>query len=221
MSAISAPTCLPSAAHSTTPHLILGGARSGKSRLAETLAAAQSRPVRYLATATASDNEMAERIAHHRRKRPATWETREVPYRLSDAIAESEQAGCATLVDCLTLWCSNWLLWVREGWVPEGAAPPATGVSAAERERLWREEKQALLTLCARLADEPAAPPLWLVANEVGLGIVPAEPLARRFRDEAGRLNQQLAAVVPAVTFVVAGLPWSLKGAAALAATTF
>ncbi len=198
------------------PHLILGGARSGKSLFAEQLARAQPFPVRYLATATPSDAEMAERIAHHRRQRPAHWQTVEVPYRLSAAIGESLAGGYATIVDCLTLWCSNWLLWITSGWTPAEFAPPTAAATSVERETAWQAEVTELLSLCHRLANQPHTPPLWLIANEVGLGIVPADPLSRRFRDEAGRLNQALAAAVPTVTFVVAGIPWPLKSGATI-----
>jgi len=198
------------------PHLILGGARSGKSHFAEQLARTQPFPVRFLATATPSDAEMAERIAQHRRERPSHWQTVEVPYHLSAAIGESLAAGYATIVDCLTVWCSNWLLWVTSGWTPAELAPPSAAATNADREAAWHAAVADLLALCHQIANQPGTPPLWLVANEVGLGIVPADPLSRRFRDEAGRLNQALAAAVPAVTFVVAGIPWPLKSGATI-----
>jgi len=167
--------------------LILGGARSGKSRHAESLAAAHDGPVVYLATARAQDAEMAERIAHHRARRPAGWKTLEVPLALPEALREADRPGRFLLVDCLTLWLSNLLLEARD--------------DATVEARI-----DALVAAVAGLRA-PAA----LVANEVGLGIVPDNALARRFRDHAGRLHQALAAVCGRVVLMVAGLPMIVK----------
>lgn len=163
--------------------LVLGGARSGKSRHAEALVTAHPAPWLYLATAQALDAEMAARIAAHRADRVPGWETVETPLDLAGTLAAAPD-GRPVLVDCLTLWLSNLLL--------------AGGDPEAETE-----------ALAARLA-RPAGP--WvLVANEVGLGIVPENALARRFRDAAGRLNQRVAAVADAVVLTVAGLPLKVK----------
>ena len=163
--------------------LILGGARSGKSAFAEALLGDHAEPV-YLATAEIKDDEMADRIRHHRLRRGARWATVEEPFDLTGALATHSRPGRPLLVDCLTLWLSNLLL---------GDAP----VEAEIR----------------RLTDTlPALPgPVVLVSNEVGLGIVPDNPLARSFRDHAGRLNQAVAACCQHVVFVAAGLPLILK----------
>jgi len=172
------------------PHLtlVLGGVRSGKSRHAESLIETVARDAVYLATAEARDVEMAERIRHHRTRRaaqsPIRWQTVEEPLALAAKLAEMARPGRPILVDCLTLWISNLLLADRD--------------VAAETAGL--------------LAAIPAvAGPLILVANEVGLGIVPDNALARAFRDHAGRLNQAVASVADRVIFVAAGLPLVLK----------
>ncbi len=162
---------------------ILGGARSGKSRHAEELVAALPAPWLYIATAGAFDQEMEERIALHRARRGPGWETLEAPLDLVSAL-RSVPEGRPVLVDCLTLWLSNHML---AGHDPD-----------RETERL-----QAVLA-------RPRGP--WFaVSNEVGLGIVPETPLGRSFRDAAGRLNQQVAAVAARVLFIVAGLPMQVK----------
>ncbi|MCB2055350.1 MAG: bifunctional adenosylcobinamide kinase/adenosylcobinamide-phosphate guanylyltransferase [Geminicoccaceae bacterium] len=163
--------------------LVLGGARSGKSRFAEELVSRRSGPLVYLATAQARDEEMTRRIADHRARRGDRWATREVPIDLAPALA-AEDEGSILLVDCLTLWLAN--LMEHEADLDAAA-----------------EELCRVLTRTAR--------PVVLVSNEVGLGLVPATPLGRRFRDAAGRLNQQVAAVVDDVFFVAAGLPLRLK----------
>lgn len=162
--------------------LVLGGARSGKSAYAEALIGDQ--PAVYLATAQAFDAEMAERLRLHRARRGPNWTTVEEPLELAAALCAHDTAGRPVLVDCLTLWLSNILLAERD-------------VAAA----------------CADLAETlpRLAAPVVLVANEVGLGIVPDNALARAFRDHAGRLNQQIAAVAHRVVFVAAGLPLTLK----------
>ncbi|RTL75845.1 MAG: bifunctional adenosylcobinamide kinase/adenosylcobinamide-phosphate guanylyltransferase [Bradyrhizobiaceae bacterium] len=163
--------------------LITGGARSGKSRRAEARAqACPGRPV-YIATAEALDAEMEERIARHRARRGNDWIEREAPLDLVQALTETDGGG-ARLVDCLTLWLSN-LLHAGRSWLDEAA----------------------LLT--AALGRQRS--PVILVTNEVGLGIVPDNALARLFRDAAGLLNQDVAAVADEVEFVVAGLPMKVK----------
>ncbi|QKQ28320.1 bifunctional adenosylcobinamide kinase/adenosylcobinamide-phosphate guanylyltransferase [Candidatus Reidiella endopervernicosa] len=166
--------------------LILGGARSGKSALAEQRASEGGRQVIYIATAEAGDEEMAERIAHHRERRPEAWLSIEEPLALAAVLAENAAADRTVIVDCLTLWLSN--------------------LMAADEARL-NDEREQLLRLLPSLPGR-----VVLVSNEVGLGIVPDNPLARRFRDEAGWLNQRVAEHAARVTFVAAGLPMILKG---------
>lgn len=164
--------------------LVTGGARSGKSTWAEGLATASRRPRRYIATAQAFDAEMQDRIARHRAQRGEGWTTVEAPLELAAALEEAKPEE-VVLVDCLTLWLSNHLL--------------AGHDLAAEAGRLV----DALLACSA---------PVVCVTNEVGWGIVPADPLSRRFRDEQGRLNQRLAALAGLVVAVLCGLPLALKG---------
>lgn len=168
-----------------TAILVLGGARSGKSAFAQKAAetaAGAGRPV-LIATGQAFDDEMAERIARHRLDRGESWVTVEAPLALPAAIA-ALPADAAAVVDCLTLWLSNLLM---AEWDVEAAATDLVEAVAACPARLW------------------------LVSNEVGLGLVPETPLGRRFRDETGRLHQRLAATVDEVYFVAAGLPLRLK----------
>jgi adenosylcobinamide kinase / adenosylcobinamide-phosphate guanylyltransferase len=165
--------------------LVVGGARSGKSRYAEALITALPAPWVYVATAQALDDEMAERIAAHRARRRAGWGTVEVPRELAGAMAA--QGRTPMLVDCLTLWLSNMLL------------ADADCDAAIER-------------LDAALGQ--AAAPVVMVSNEVGLGIVPDNALARRFRDLQGVLNQKIAARADRVVLMVAGLPLTVKGSA-------
>ncbi len=175
---------------------ILGGARSGKSTYAEQLAAAQGERVLYVATAQAGDEEMAVRIAAHRAARPAQWRTLEAAQGVGAAIRTTlaHEKADVVLVDCLTLLASNVLLTL-----PEGAA--AESVESA----LYAEVAELL----AAYAASDAA---WIVvSNEVGLGIVPAYPLGRVYRDALGRANQQLAAAADRVLFMVAGLPMTVK----------
>lgn len=169
--------------------LILGGVRSGKSRLAERLAADSGLPVSYIATARADDAEMQARIRHHQDSRPAHWRTVEAPLALAAALQReaSAEPGRLILVDCLTLWLTNLLLDTD----PAGLA----------------RERAALLALLPQLSNE-----LILVSNETGLGIVPLGELTRRYCDEAGRLHQDIAAVSERVIFTIAGLPHYLKG---------
>lgn len=162
--------------------LVLGGARSGKSAHAERLVRDSGLAPVYLATATAGDAEMAARIADHRARRGPAWTTIEEPYALVRALAEACVPGRAVLVDCLTLWLSNLMV---------GGHPV---------------ESTALVAALGDLAG-----PAVLVANEVGLGIVPDNALARAFRDAAGRLNQDVAAAADRVVLVTAGLPLVLK----------
>lgn len=166
--------------------LVLGGARSGKSGYAQRLAeAAAPAPWTFVATAEAGDAEMAARIAAHRRERGAGWHLVEAPHALAPALAAAARPGAVVLVDCLTLWLSNRLL--------------AEADLEAEAEEL-------------AACFAAAAGTVICVANEVGLGIVPDNALARRFRDAAGRLNQRIAAAADRVVFMTAGLPLAAKG---------
>lgn len=167
--------------------LILGGARSGKSRLAEKLAAECGLQVSYIATAQAQDAEMSARIEQHATRRPAHWQTVEEPLGLADAMAAHARDDRCLLVDCLTLWLTNLLLH------PD---PEAFG-----------RERAALLDILPRLPGG-----IILVGNETGMGIVPLGELTRRFCDEAGWLHQDLAARCDNVLLTVAGLPLTLKG---------
>jgi adenosylcobinamide kinase/adenosylcobinamide-phosphate guanylyltransferase len=166
--------------------LVLGGARSGKSRYAEGLIMALPPPWIYVATAQAGDAEMTERIATHRAQRGAGWQVIEAPHDLVRALAAAP-ARAPVLIDCLTIWLSNCML--------------ANADVAAEIGRL----EEAL---------DRHASPVVLVSNEVGFGIVPDNALARRFRDLQGRLNQRIAARADRVALVVAGLPLMVKGSA-------
>lgn len=165
--------------------LVLGGARSGKSRYAERLVEAAAAAGTYCATAEPGDAEMSARIAAHRARRGAFWHTVEAPLDLVGTIAAEAAPERPLLIDCLTLWLSNLMM--------------------AERAL-----DQEFATLRAALRD--AAGPIVLVANEVGLGLVPETPLGRAFRDAAGRLNQEIAAIADRVVFMAAGLPLVLKG---------
>ena len=162
--------------------LVLGGARSGKSRFAESLAKGEKH---YIATAQALDDEMRQRIALHQSQRGAGWTTHEAPLNLEETLAAIDGAGRFILVDCLTLWLSNSML--------------------AER-----DTEAAAAKLVAQLAKMTSR--VVLVSNEVGLGLVPETRLGRDFRDAQGRLNQQVAAIADHVVFVAAGLPFVLKG---------
>src|SRR6266404_7623609 len=168
--------------------LITGGARSGKSKYAEQRAAALGSRRLYVATAEAKDGEMAQRIAEHKRRRGDEWTTVEEAVELSGALlAQRGRTDCA-LVDCLTLWLSNLLL---------------------RRDTKYAEEKvEELLKILPRLDFH-----IVLVSNEVGWGIVPDNPLARRFRDLAGWTNQRIAAIANEVVLTVAGIPMIVKQA--------
>lgn len=162
--------------------LVLGGARSGKSRHAEALVRSSAPPWIYVATAEALDDEMRERIARHQSERGDRWQTLEAPLALAETLASLQEG--TVLVDCLTLWLSNVLLAERD--------------IDAESDRLL-----------AALAAAPGQ--IVVVSNEVGLGIVPDTPLGRRFRDAQGRLNQRVAQLADHVVLLTAGIPLTLK----------
>lgn len=180
--------------------LILGGARSGKSLYAERLAHASGKEGVYIATAQAGDDEMRARIAHHRARRPAHWRNVEEGLGLAAVLERECASDRVLLVDCLTLWLTNLML--------DGPAPPPD-TGRFDLPPRFDVERAAFLDLLARgLPGE-----LLLVSNEVGMGIVPMGALARRFADEAGWLNQAVAARAERVVLVAAGLPLALKGA--------
>lgn len=167
--------------------LILGGARSGKSRLAEERALASGLEVIYVATSQPRDAEMSERVAHHRARRPAGWGLVEEPLALAAVLEREAGPSRVLLIDCLTLWLTNLLL--------------------NEEGRYLEREIEALLDILPRLPGQ-----VLLVSNETGMGVVPLGELTRRYVDEAGRLHQALARLSDRVTLCVAGLPMTLKG---------
>jgi adenosylcobinamide kinase/adenosylcobinamide-phosphate guanylyltransferase len=164
--------------------LVLGGARSGKSSFAERMTVTHPRGCVYVATAEIGDAEMAERVRQHQARREAHWRTVEAPLDIAGALVAETEQGAAVLVDCLTLWLSNLMAAGRE---PE-------------------QQTEALVRALGQVGG-----PVVFVSNEVGLGIVPDNALARAFRDHAGRLNQRIAEIANTVFFVAAGLPLRLK----------
>jgi adenosylcobinamide kinase/adenosylcobinamide-phosphate guanylyltransferase len=166
---------------------ITGGARSGKSRLAERLAENEGKPLCYIATGQPADTEMAERIAAHKARRGEKWSTVEEPVLLTEALKTADGRFRAIMVDCITLWLTNLLL-------------------AHEDADRTLEEVGKLAELLPELTT-----PLILVSNEVGMGIVPDNPLARTFRDLAGRANEILAAAADEVYVTISGIPLRLK----------
>lgn len=167
--------------------LILGGARSGKSRLAEQTAIATQLAVTYVATAQALDPEMQNRIAHHQNQRPAHWSLVEEPLFLAKTLQKIDRPNQIILVDCLTLWLTNLLL--------------------LEDQNVQEFECEQLIEVLPQLQSE-----IILVSNETGLGVVPLGEISRRFVDEAGRLHQALGQIADKVVFCVAGFPMILKG---------
>ena len=163
--------------------LILGGARSGKSTLAEQQALRTGLELRYLATATAGDSEMSARIRHHQQRRGNGWTLVETPVALAETLRREQGQQRCIVVDCLTLWLSNCL-----------------------HQNCWEQQRAALLDTLPALSGH-----FIFVSNETGLGVVPMGELSRRFVDEAGFLHQQLAALCQRVTLTVAGLPLVLK----------
>ena len=174
-------------------HLVLGGARSGKSQFAENLASSLSNKqsenhlsVCYIATATAGDIEMERRIAHHKKTRPSNWDLVEEPLHLSSVIADREQKHEVVLIDCLTLWLSNWL--------------------CSNKQSEWLEEKERFVSQLQKSEKQ-----IILVSNEVGSGIVPMGELSRDFVDHAGWLNQVIAKIADKASLIVAGCEVPLK----------
>ena len=173
-----------------TTHLILGGARSGKSAFAEKLATASGLPVTYIATAQVYDAEFGNRVEHHKTRRPAHWTTVEQSFNLADALQTHAKAGSCVIVDCLTLWLAQCIC-------PDCNRPDNLD---------WQQERSRLLEVLPKLEGT-----VLLVSNEVGMGIVPLGEINRQFQDEQGRLNQTVARLADEVTFVAAGLPLKLK----------
>ena len=169
--------------------LILGGARSGKSRLAEKLASATRLPVTYIATSQPLDGEMNDRVAQHRARRPAEWALVEEPLALARVLRDNAGSGQCLLVDCLTLWLTNLLM--------------------LDNPEQLNAERDALLECVGALPGE-----IIFVSNETGMGVVPLGELTRRYVDEAGWLHQALAERCQRVVLTVAGLPLTLKGTA-------
>lgn len=167
--------------------LILGGARSGKSAIAERLATESGCEVLYIATATCGDGEMSERIAKHRQRRPAHWLLAEEPLKLAETLRNQAQSGRCILVDCLTLWLTN-IMFMDDG-------------------QHFEIEMKNLLETLPHLPGE-----IIMVSNEVGMGIVPMGEMSRQFQDESGLLHQNIAAICDRVILSVAGLPHCLKG---------
>ena len=165
-------------------HLILGGARSGKSGYAESLLN-NFQQVTYIATATGGDDEMRERIKHHKASRPDHWQLIEEPFYLSTHL-ETIASDQVLIIDCMTLWLSNWL--------------------CSNDESSWQEEKSLFINVLLKRQQ-----PVFIVSNEVGSGVIPMGELSRQFVDQAGWLNQALAQVADKVTLVVAGCPLQLK----------
>jgi adenosylcobinamide kinase/adenosylcobinamide-phosphate guanylyltransferase len=178
--------------------LILGGARSGKSAFAEQQASRDGREVVYIATAELKDAEMQERVRHHRERRPASWRTTEEPLHLARTLAAEAREKRCLIVDCLTLWLTNLIL---------ADQPDGDGGGVIRLGGTLADERARLLGVLPTLPGT-----VLLVSNEVGQGIVPANPLGRFFVDESGRLNQAIAQVSDRVYWMVAGCPMLAKG---------
>ncbi len=174
-----------------TVHLILGGARSGKSAYAEEQAKTSELAVTYIATAQVYDDEFAKRIEHHKKRRPKDWRIIETPFNLANALLAEDKADQCIIVDCLTLWLAQCIC-------PDCDSPETVS---------WAAEKSALLDVLPKLKGT-----ILLVSNEVGMGIVPLGEINRQFQDEQGRLNQAIAKVANQVSFITAGLPLKIKG---------
>ncbi len=180
-----------------TRTLVLGGSRSGKSAWAERLAADSGKEVIYLATAQAGDAEMQERIAHHKQRRPVQWISVEEPLALGDALVQWCAPDRIVIVDCLTLWLSN-ILFSGMAHFPDVGVIPLSP--------LFHQQRARFLQVLGEIGGD-----LVLVSNEVGMGVVPYGAVSRCFTDEAGRLNQEVAARCERAVLLVAGLPLVLK----------
>jgi adenosylcobinamide kinase / adenosylcobinamide-phosphate guanylyltransferase len=172
-------------------HLVLGGARSGKSAYAEQLALASQLSVTYIATAQVYDDEFAQRIAHHQARRPKDWQLVEAPFNLATTLETQANENKVVIVDCLTLWLAQCIC-------PDCERPENLS---------WEIERTDFLNILPSLKGT-----IILVSNEVGMGIVPLGEINRQFQDEQGRLNQSVAKIADEVNFIAAGLPLKLKG---------
>jgi adenosylcobinamide kinase/adenosylcobinamide-phosphate guanylyltransferase len=181
--------------------LVTGGARSGKSTYAERLAQRSGRSVAYIATATAGDDDMRDRIARHQAARPASWQTIEEPLHLANAVQRAASLADIILLDCITVWLSNWLLLQDE--LTSVESTPASVYSEGAL-----QEIEALLKEARALNAQQR---LVIVTNEVGLGIVPAFALGRVYRDVLGAVNRRLAQEAARVYLLVAGLAVDIK----------
>lgn len=173
-----------------TTHLILGGARSGKSAYAEQLATDAGLSVTYIATAQVYDAEFEKRIQHHQQRRPSDWQLIESPHYLAKTLMDAAGDNRCLIVDCLTLWLAQWIC--------KDCNPP--------QDSSWLQEREQLLDVLPTLPGT-----IILVSNEVGMGIVPLGEINRQFQDEQGHLNQAVAKLVTQVNFIAAGLPIKLK----------
>jgi len=174
-----------------TIHLILGGARSGKSAYAEQFAKSSELAVTYVATAQVYDDEFSQRVEHHKKRRPKDWKIVEAPFNLAATLKAQTNKNTCVIVDCLTLWLAQCIC-------PDCESPDTVE---------WAQERQALLDVLPTLKGT-----ILLVSNEVGMGIVPLGEINRQFQDEQGRLNQAVAQIANQVSFIAAGLPLKLKG---------
>ena len=186
--------------------LILGGARSGKSTFAERLASKSGRSVAFIATATGGDEEMRERIARHRAARPAAWYTIEEPLDLAGAVLQASEIADVLLLDCMTLWLNN-LFAQASGDAKHGSEERSLTTSKLFDEAALQEVEKLLAV--ARSLETGKT--LLIVSNEVGLGIVPAYPLGRLYRDTLGYVNQRLAQAADRAYLMVAGMGVDLK----------
>jgi adenosylcobinamide kinase / adenosylcobinamide-phosphate guanylyltransferase len=188
--------------------LILGGARSGKSTFAERLAARSGKTVAFIATATASDNEMRERIVRHRASRPSEWHTIEEPLDLVGAVQQAYKLADVALLDCVTLWLGNMLLQEPEQRESADQGKEELPIMSGLSDERSTQQIEALLAVvqCAE-----AGKTFIVVSNEVGLGIVPAYPLGRVYRDTLGYINQLFAQVADRVYLMVAGMAVDIK----------
>ena len=185
--------------------LILGGARSGKSAFAERLALQSGKSVAYIATATAGDEDMHERIKRHQEARPVHWHTIEEPLNLTRALCQAANVADVILLDCITLWLTNWLFMYRDesGWEDEQ--------SVHKIHEYTDNALSAIEEMLHSVAALDHNKTLVVVSNEVGLGIVPAYALGRLYRDALGRVNQRLASAATRVYLMVAGLGVDIK----------
>ncbi len=188
--------------------VILGGARSGKSAFAERLAASSGRSVAFIATATAGDDEMRERIARHRAARPKGWHTIEEPLDLARAVRRAGELADVLLLDCVTLWLGNVLLQESGECEKDDEGEVEFHTTSRLFEERALKEIEALLAVVKSLDPNKT---LIVVTNEVGLGVVPAYPLGRVYRDTLGYVNQRLAQAAERVYLMVAGMAVDIK----------